>query len=84
MSQEVNGSPVVNQHMTEIDKKMEEARIAQQEEILHEQVRMERLHVSAMVLSGILSGTVGLGCTPVDAAKLSLEYADELLKAIIK
>jgi len=69
----------VSEHVTEIDRAMQAAREAQDLEQLHEQVRMERLHVAAMALSGILAE--GSNTTPVASA---IEYADELLEAIIK
>jgi hypothetical protein len=72
------GSP--KQHVPEIDKAMEAARKAQAEEILHEQVRMERLTVSTMVLQGlVIKGTVG---SPEDLADKSIKYADALIRRV--
>lgn len=66
--------------LSPIDQAMEKARKAQEEEILHEQVRMERLHVSAMVLQGLLaSGKKNAAEAMADDA---VKYADALLKRV--
>jgi len=74
----VNGTP----ELTEIDKAMEQARQAQAEEQLHEQVRMERLHVASMAMQGILAS--GDGTSAKNVALVALNHADELLKRIMK
>lgn len=72
------------EHVTDIDKALETARQKQNEEILHEQVRMERLHVSAMCLQGILAGDKEMIVTMTDAVECAVKHADELLKAVMK
>lgn len=71
------GSP----ELTDIDKAMETARQKQQEEMLNEQVRMERLHVATMALSGLLAKS---HWDERSAAERAVSYADELLKAVAK
>ncbi len=76
---EANGNKA---HVTEIDKAMETAREKQAEEVLHEQVRMERLHVSTMALSGLLAS--GMNRSVKDVVKQAIGHADELLKQVTK
>tara|TARA_R110000851_G_scaffold48165_1_gene116651 strand:+ start:199 stop:501 length:303 start_codon:yes stop_codon:yes gene_type:complete len=71
-----------HKYLTEADKAMEHARKSQAEEVLHEQVRMERLHVSAMALQGMLA--LNNQIDPDMAAERATQYADALLKAIMK
>lgn len=77
--EKLNGSPA----LTEIDQKMEEARQAQEKEILHEQVRMERMHVATMAMNGLLAYGSFVG-TAEDLADKSVIMADALLKRIVQ
>ncbi|MBL4763490.1 MAG: hypothetical protein JKY93_12440 [Gammaproteobacteria bacterium] len=78
----VEGSPEQGKFQTEADKMLEIAREKQEAEQLHEQTRMERLHVSAMAMQGMLASNHMVD--PGLAAIKAVEFADALLLEIGK